>query len=153
MNLTCHELKLHVSHLMSDFVPINSKYITRSAFQNILHQALIADGDGQCFGVLGSAKAGQIQTIQQVQNQEELFQKLSAWKQLNIDCVGLFHMEREEPPEYFIDMMNACYLDVSVNLDEKGRLDILAVEVSRTTNQKQYISLDMIEDGHSDSDE
>ena len=139
--------------LMNDSVSIKPKFITRSAFQNILHLALVADGTRACIGLLGSGSAGQIQTIHLVRSAEELTRKLTSWQRENINCVGLFHLERETPATYLKDIMPELYIDASVNLDEKGRLDVLAYQVSKATNQKQHLSLDMIEDGHSDLDE
>jgi len=138
---------------MSNSQSIKPKFITRSAFQNILHLALVAGDTRACAGLLGSGFTGQIQTIQSVRSVEELTLHLSLWQKENINCVGLFHLEQETPAIYLKDIMPELYIDASVNLDEKGRLDVLAYQVSKSTNQKQHLSLDMIEDGHSDSDE
>ena len=141
--------RIHMSYLKKQKLT----FITRSAFQNILHQALITGEDANCFGVLGSNDSSEIQSIQLVRNADVLAQSLKDWEKQNIACIGLFYLHHKDAPDYIYAAMPASYISLSVNLDEKGRLDLLAFLTLDTTATKEQLSLDMIEDGHSVSDE
>jgi len=139
-------------------------YISRLAFQSILHHALTAESKGMCFGFLGSNIGGNnvIQhvsllpawrgsTDMRVTNIPTI---LSEWEKKSIQCIGLVSLINSDVPTPILDIMPENYIAVAVSLSEKGRLDleaILHVGEGSMEHIKQCkcgtVNLMMIEDG------
>ena len=138
---------------MNDIVITNPQYITRTATQDMLHHALSTDENQTCFGLLGSSNESIVQQVFTVRDVALLNQVLSDWKAKGLTCMGLYHLEHVDAPDFIHELQDDSYTELSVNLDELGRLDLLAFQVSKSLKNKQKISLDLIEDGHSETDE
>ncbi len=134
---------------MSTLSSIPTYYIRRSVFQLILHQALIQQEGQAFFGLLGS-ETKQVHTLDKVMRLISIQQvetTLQQWQRDGITCVGVFIMQGEILPDTIYQYMPNLYVHLSVKLDEKGRLDILA-DLCDQANQKQSaLPLSLIEDG------
>ena len=134
---------------MSTLSSIPAYYIRRSAFQSLLHQALTQQEGKAFFGLLGS-ETKQAHTLDKVRSLTSIKQVESAlqdWQKDGVICVGVFLMQGESFPDTIYKYMPNPYICLSVKLDEKGRLDLLA-DLCDQANQKQSaLPLSLIEDG------
>ena len=137
--------------MMNDSKP-KPQYITRSVFQNLLHQALIAT-DGGCCGLLAASYSEQhILTQAAVLKDSNDHKTVSAWSENNLACIGLFHFEHQLVPQDLIAAVPSNYLELIVCLDEKGRLDLVAYHHDKTKEECHECPLILIEDGQSEED-
>jgi hypothetical protein len=125
-------------------------YITRNAFQWILHQSLVADDRFVFCGLVGASAESLdvIGKVAMIKDVADVAQTLAVWKQLDISCLGFFHFEREEVHQELIQAMPQQYIKLDVRLAEKGRLDLLAFGCQKDSGSVAKINLDLIEDGH-----
>lgn len=134
---------------MSTLSSIPTYYIRRSVFQLILHQALIQQEGQAFFGLLGS-EAEQAHTLDKVRSLTSIKQVESAlqdWQKDGVFCVGVFLMQGESLPDTIYQYMPNPYVHLSVKLDEKGRLDLLASLCEPTSREQSTLPLSLIEDG------
>jgi len=130
------------------------QFIARSTFQWILHQALVADERYVYCGVVGTA-ASEPQTIQHVamiKDMEDVEQTLSVWQDLDIVCAGYFHFEQDTACSAVVDAMPKQFLELAVNLDEKGRLDLFVYPHGFKQSVAEKVVLKLTEDGQSATD-
>jgi len=139
-------------------------YISRLAFQSILHHALTAESQSVCFGFLGS-NIGENNVIQHVSllpasrgstdiSLTGIHAMLSEWEKKSIQCIGLVSLVNSDIPVSILDMMPENYITVAVSLSEKGRLDLEAATHVRDDSIEHLkqckggtLNLIMIEDG------
>ncbi|MDQ7003968.1 MAG: hypothetical protein Q9N67_03175 [Ghiorsea sp.] len=128
-------------------------YISRSAFQWILHQALVADERYTYRGLIGSLAQDMptIQKVAMVKEDEDIQQTLDVWSDLDIQCLGFFHFEEDAASSELVDVMPDEYIELKVRLSEKGRLDLLAYHCNKSSESVEKINLDLIEDGQKDA--
>jgi len=126
--------------------------ISRSAFQWILHQALVADERYIYRGLIGSMAQDMptIQKVAMVKKDEDIQQTLDVWSDLDIQCLGFFHFEEDAASTELVGAMPDAYIELKVRLSEKGRLDLLAYHCHKNAVSVEKINLDLIEDGHAD---
>lgn len=123
--------------------------ISRVAFQLILHQALTDQAKQNFFGLLGSAEKHE-HTIEKaivLASVSQIDTALQQWCKAGITCVGVFQMQGAQLIDEVKNMMPNCYVDLSVKLDEKGRLDLLAQLCNQSENIQTALPLCLIEDG------
>ena len=134
---------------MSTLSSIPAYYIRRSAFQSLLHQALTKQ-EGQTFlGLLGS-ETEQAHTLDKVIGLTSIKQAETAlqhWQRDSIVCVGVFLMQGDILPDSIYKCMPNPYVRLSVKLDEKGRLDLLANLCDQANHKQSALPLSLIEDG------
>ncbi|OIQ00284.1 MAG: hypothetical protein AUK35_03965 [Zetaproteobacteria bacterium CG2_30_46_52] len=138
------------------FQPSTSHAITRSVFQTMLHEALVADAHVKCEGLLGATKgSAEISAIAVASTPEKVAKTMTSWAEDGLYCLGLFHVLGDVSPELLLRATPASYIDVAISLGEKGRLDIFATKQNKSgvmvDSQVQAITLDLIEDGHTPS--
>jgi len=126
-----------------------SYYIRRSAFQSILHQALTQQEGQAFFGLLGSVTE-QTHTLDKVMgliSMRQVETALKQWQKDGVACVGVFLMQGATLPDTIYKHMPNPFVRLSVKLDEKGRLDILADLCDQTDHRQSVLPLSLIEDG------
>lgn len=131
------------------------QFITRTVLQTMLHRALAAGESLTCTGVLGVSQ-GAVNTIQYIEvisSDSALGIVLASWKKAEVRCIGCFRLQHQSVSKNMLDMMPDDYTELSVRLDEVGRLDILAHQHDKTTQDTSVLSLNLIEDGHAVVDE
>lgn len=132
-------------------------YISRSAFQWILHQSLVADERHIFCGLVGEThtqnpeQKGMIEKVAMVKDTADIAQTLDVWQELGIDCLGFFHFAHEQAHLALIEAMPDSYIELQVQLAEKGRLDLLAFACDKPSSSVVKTDLDLIEDGHTAS--
>ncbi len=131
---------------------LSPQFITRTVFQNLLHQALVA-GDNACFGLLAAPVTSphiisQSVVLKSVAKKE----KIAAWSENDLVCTGLFHLEHQAIPVSIVAMMPSEYIELSISLDEKGRLDLLAYHQDKASKNRHESPLILIEDGQLEAD-
>ena len=129
-----------------------STYISRSALQWILHQALVADERHIYRGLIGADNENKtfIQKVAMLKDEGDEEQTLSVWQTVDTQCLGYFHFEGEPISAALLSVMPNQYLQLSVRLSEKGRLDVLAFVCVKSDDSVSKIDLDLIEDGHAE---
>ncbi|MDX8380520.1 MAG: hypothetical protein R8M14_00230 [Ghiorsea sp.] len=130
-------------------IEFGSTYISRSSFQWILHQALVADDRYIYCGLIGADtdSISVIEKVAMIKDVEDIEQTLSVWQDLGIQCLGFFHFENETVHEALFQAMSLEYKVLKVRLAEKGRLDILANQCNKQTGSVIKLDLGLIEDG------
>ncbi|WP_038249644.1 hypothetical protein [Ghiorsea bivora] len=134
---------------MSKLSSTPTYYIRRSAFQSILHQALTQQEGQAFFGLLGSITE-QTNTLDKVMGLTSIQQvetALQQWQSDGIVCVGVFLMQGAVLCDTIYKHMPNPYVHLSVKLDEKGRLDLLADLCDQTKHKQSVLPLSLIEDG------
>ena len=128
-------------------------HISRSAFQWILHQSLVADERFIYRGLIGAIPDEPcfIQKVGMIKGDEDIAQTLDVWAELDIVCLGFFHFENEEVLPALLDAMPKTYTQLQVSLSEKGRLDLLASFCEKGSASVAKLNLDLIEDGQKDT--
>ncbi|MDQ7002124.1 MAG: hypothetical protein Q9N02_05495, partial [Ghiorsea sp.] len=119
------------------------------AFQSILHQALIQQADKRLFGLLGSVTqdAQTLDKISVLTTASQSERVLGQWQKKGVVCVGVFQMQGDRLPDAMLASMPTIYVHLSVKLDEKGRLDLLASLCHQGENTQRELPLCLIEDG------
>ena len=136
---------------MNKLFPRTPLFISRPAIQDILHHALVAQQEKPCFGLLGSNSDNEIQRTILVTDANDVAAGIALWHSLGVQSIGLFHVGDNEPASFLTAVMPETWVTLVVNMDEKGRLDLDAYLTSKTQKHKQPITLDLIEDGHTQS--
>lgn len=134
---------------MSTLSSTPTYYIRRSAFQSLLHQALTQQEGQAFFGLLGS-ETEQAHTLDKVIGLTSIKQAetvLQHWQKDGVACVGLFLMQGDILPDSLYKYMPNIYVHLSVKLDEKGRLDLLADLCDQANHKQSVLPLSLIEDG------
>jgi hypothetical protein len=128
-------------------------YISRNAFQWILHQSLVADERHVFCGLIGadSESLDVIEKVAMVKDVTDVVQTLAVWQELGIPCLGFFHFENEVVHQELVQAMSEQHTKLDVRLAEKGRLDLLAFQCQKESGSVVKINLDLIEDGHAAS--
>lgn len=149
LGLTSGEVKHHAWLSMHTLSSTSSYYISRVAFQSILHQALIQQAGKRLFGLLGSVAqdAHTLDTIAVLSAASQSERVLEQWQTEGIVCVGVFQMQGDRLPDAMLGIMPTIYVHLSVKLDEKGRLDLLASLCHQSENTQRELPLSLIEDG------
>ncbi len=145
----------HYAAMLRPLMPTSNQqptYISRSALQWILHQALVADDRYSYRGLIGADQEnpGLIQKVAMLKDEGDEQQTLSVWQDLGIQCLGYFHFDNEPVSKNLLDIMPEQHLQLSVRLSEKGRLDVLAFVCIISEDSVTKTDLDLIEDGHTD---
>jgi len=127
----------------------DSTYISRTSFQWILHQALVADDRYIYCGLIGAAadNTSVIEKVAMIKDISDVEQTLSVWQDVDIQCLGFFHFENEAIHPTLLKAMPLDYKMLKIRLSEKGRLDILAFQCDKKTESAVKLDLDLIEDG------
>jgi hypothetical protein len=128
-------------------------YISRNAFQWILHQALVADERFVFCGLIGAdpESLDVIEKVAMVKDVADVAQTLAVWQELGILCLGFFHFEHEDAHSEITQAMSEQYTKLDVRLAEKGRLDLLAFGCQKESDGVVKINLDLIDDGYAAS--
>jgi len=135
---------------MDDLSATSSLSIARSAFQFILHHALLSTPPQSCCGLLGSHDAymDNIEHVTLVGNALDGQRCLSRWQAKRVACVGMFHVASDHDVDAsLLQCMPDVYIKLSVSLDEKGRLDVFAYQCRAASDEKIRLDMVMIEDG------
>jgi hypothetical protein len=134
---------------MSTLSSMPTYYIRRSTFQLILHQALTQREGKAFFGLLGS-ETEQTRTLDKVMgftSTKQVETMLQHWQRDGVVCVGVFLMQGATLPDTIYKHIPNSYVHLSVKLDEKGRLDVLADLCDQGNHKQSVLPLSLIEDG------
>ena len=131
---------------------VTPSHISRSAFQWILHQALVADERYVYRGLIGASEQDSrcIEKVAMVKDEQDIEHTLEVWNDLGMKCLGFFHFENEDISATLLSQMPSHYIELQVRLAEKGRLDLLAFSCDKESGDVVKVNLDLIEDGQSD---
>ncbi len=137
---------------MNELLNSSQYFITRHVFQNLLHQALVAD-EADYSGVLAAVpSANHMVQHMVVVKGDDPTAVISELANNGFVCIGLFHLINQEVSASLQQAMPDVYIDVSVSLDEKGRLDLLACRRGQESSASEEITLVLIEDGQLEAD-
>lgn len=129
-------------------------YISRSAFQWILHQSLVADERYTFCGLVGTSHESKasvlVEKVAMIKDVTDIAHTLGIWQELDIACLGFFHFEHEQAIPALVEAMPDTYVELQVRLAEKGRLDLLALMCDKLSSHVVKKDLELIEDGHAD---
>ncbi|MDX8388244.1 MAG: hypothetical protein R8M46_06910 [Ghiorsea sp.] len=138
---------------MNDLLVQTPQFIARSVIQTMLHQALISDNGRPCMGLLcASADGLTIQDIVLVNQPQPLAGVMKKIQTKGLECAGFFYKKNEKPSEEFLSELPGFHTELCVNLDEAGRLDLLAFQKDKGNDTNLEITLILIEDGQLEAD-
>ncbi|MDQ6989422.1 MAG: hypothetical protein Q9M19_06025 [Mariprofundaceae bacterium] len=125
--------------------------IARSAFQFILHHALLWQSQPHQCGLLGIDVANNavIQHSPLCSSAQKAEIIIQTWQDKGIVCVGLYYFSPEVDISHLLTVIPSTYIELFACLDEKGRLDLFAKQRDVASTQQQSITLTLTEDGQS----
>lgn len=122
--------------------------ITRHAFQAMLHTALACNHPSECVGLLGAVAGSGVSAIALVRYPSDIAQALQQWQSKGVMSVGVFHIVDEPIPAFVFNTLPDPFIQLSLALGEKGRLDVLAFVGGHADMQLQTVEMQLIEDRH-----